>query len=215
MADKNRTLILLHHEGKFRRFAFITPRTDGSFYFGAPSSPQNETRIGTIQLPPGKEGTSHVRFSDAKKIKPADEKFSYHPAGSKLSPVIQLKNKFGSLLFRYPVTPVEQIVDYRKLFTIVPMEFSGMPLYEKPAGQYDTLVPMACFAGKPFRAAVFLCRKTIDLKALLIKGATKAVMVVSENKDWRLAVQLYQKADFQTWPRLTTFLPYVEDVDIS
>lgn len=215
MADKNRTRILLQHKGQLRKFAFVSPQIDGSFYFGASFSPKAEARMGSIEIPPGQTGTTHVSFSDAKEIEPLDTKFSYHPAKEHPSAVIHLKNKFGNVLFRYPVTSTEEMGNYRKLVTIVPNAPLEMPLFEKPIGQHDTVIPIDGFGEKPFRAALFICRKEVDAGELLIKGALKVAMAVSENDRLRFVVELYQKAEFQTWPRLMALIPYTDGIDIN
>ncbi len=215
MADKNRTRILLQHRGQIKKFAFISPRSDGSFYFGAAFSPRAEARVGSIKIPLGEKGTTHVKFSDAKEIEPLDAKFSYHPAGQHPSAVIHLKNKLGHILFRCPVTSMEEMGNYRKLATIVASDPQNMPPFEEPTGPYDTIIPTDGFCEKPFRAALFICRKEVDPKELFIKGASKAAMAVSENNRFQFVVELYQKADFQTWPRLMALIPYTDGIDVN
>lgn len=210
----NKTRILLKQQNVLKKFFFIIPSEDGSIYFGSSFPRPKEMKVGSLSLPDVNNGSFRVNFKDAKDIEPKVSKFSYHSLLTYPSSVIQLKTDEGDIIFKYNVSQLETMTENRKLFVIVPKNPLTYPNFIKRKSQNDIIIPIDYFKGNPFCVDVYLCKKDYDWKQLLPSSGISATGIC-ENKDYRLVIKLYQKSDFKNWPTFTTFLPYVDGIDIK
>jgi len=210
-----KTRILIQQNNQLKKFFFILALNDGSICFGSSHSKPNELRLGKIHIPEGDKGETSVKFKEAENIEPVISKFTYHPSRRRNSGKIQLKTDEERYLLEYDVSRLEDMEDYRKIFIIVPHNPETFPLFEKKQSKHDIIIPIDNFKGRPFCVYVFLCKKGYDWKQLLVKDALNIVVGICENKDYLLVIELFQKNQFLTWPTHTTFLPYIDGVNIE
>lgn len=211
-----KTRILLQQNNQLKKFFFISPLEDGSICFGSSLPKPNELKIGNIQIPEeGDKGEMSVKFKDAKNIEPAVSKFTYHPSYHGHLGKIQLKTASGEYLYKYDVSRLEDMGDYRKIFVIIPKNPETFPLFKKEKNEHDIIIPIDGFRKRPFCVYVFLCKKDYDWRQLLVKGALNIAVGICENKDCLLIIELFQKIQFTVWPGYTTFIPYIDGVNIE
>ncbi|MDO8610643.1 MAG: hypothetical protein Q7R95_08920 [bacterium] len=216
MSDKTR--ILLQKEKGIKKFFFITPNNDGSIFFGSSLPKPKEMKIGSIQIPSDvNKGKSKIDFKEVKNIEPSVSKFSYHPPLTHPNSIIQLKNDEKDnkyIFFKYKVSQLETMASYRKLFVIIPKNPITFPNFTKVKSQNDIIIPINCFKDSPFCVDIYLCKKNFNYKQLFSPGEI-SITGVCENKDYVLIIKLYHKSKFINWPTYTSFIPYIDGLDIE
>lgn len=210
-----KTRIILKQANELKKFFFIMPSDDGSIYFGSSIPKPKEMRVFNFQIPANENsGTVKFKFDDAENIEPRTGKFSYHPPFSYPSSIIHLKTDKGNKIFEYNVSRLETINEYRKLFIVVPKNPTTFPNFTKTKSKYDIVIPIDGFNGNPFCVDVYICKKDYDYKQLL-SSEEIGVTGICENKDYVLVIKLYRKNQFTSWPRLNSFIPYVDGIDMK
>ncbi len=214
MSSITKTRILLKLKNNLKRFFYILPLEDGTICFGSSFPKPQEARIGTIRIPEGIRGTARVSFSEANPVSTSPGKFSYHPQGGYPSAIIHYRNSDEEELIRYDVSELGRMGDYRKILIVRPHSPALFRGFDKQPEEHDIVFPLERFQGKPFAVYVYLVNKNYDCRPLMTAGATNLIGVC-ENRDYRLVLVLFQKHSFGGWPRLTTFIPYVDGVNLE
>ena len=211
MAKNIKTRVLLSANNQLRKFFFIVPFEDGSFSFG-PSLPKpQKMKIAELKIPEGQQsGELKVYFCDAKDIEPAFTHFTYHPRRKDDPPIIHLRSNKGERIFENPADSLDDMEEFKRIFSIIPMCPNIFPIFQKQISQNDIIIPIDPFQGKPFCVEVFLCQKNLDLKKLFIKDASLILMGICENKDYLLVIALYHKQEFKKWSEFTVFIPFAK-----
>jgi hypothetical protein len=210
MSENNKNRVLLSANNQLRKFFFIVPFEDGSFSFGSSLPKPQKMKLGKIIIPEGQQsGESRVNFCDAENIQPILSHFTYHPPRKNDPPILHLRSNTGNRIFEYPVDKLEDMEEFKRIFTIIPQDPTKLPIFLKKISPNDIIIPIDNFEGNPFCVEVFLCMKTFDYKRLLIKDASLIAMGICENNDYQLVIELYHKKEFKEWPKFTVFVPFV------
>jgi hypothetical protein len=211
MSENNKTRVLLSANNQLRKFFFIVPLEDGSISFGSSLPKPQEMKLGEIKIPEGQQsGESRVNFCDAVNIEPILSHFTYHPPRKDDPAIVHLRSNRGDCIFEHPVDKLDDMQEFKRIFSIIPQNPNGFPLFQKNISPNDIIIPIDSFQERPFGIEVFLCRKIFDYKKLLIKDASSIAMGICENKDYRLVIELYHKKEFKEWSKFTVFIPFVK-----
>ncbi|WP_299976564.1 hypothetical protein [Desulfobacula sp.] len=212
--QNNKTRILLSENNQLRKFFFIIPLKDGSFSFGSSLSKPQEMKLGEIKIPEGQQsGKTKVNFNDAVNVTPVGSHFTYHPPRDTDPAIVHLRsNTSEDRLFINSVEPLEDMIEFKRIFTIIPQAPNKLPIFQKKITSNDIIIPIDGFKNKPFSVEVFLCRKSYDYKKLLVKDASLVCLGICENKDYLLVIELYHKKEFKEWSRLTVVIPFVKGI---
>lgn len=210
-----KTRILLQQNNQLKKLFFILPLEDGSISFGSSLPKPKELKIGTVTIPEGEKGSCRVNFKDANNVEPAATHFSYHPSSRSDSGTMQLKTDKNDYLMKYRISRLGDMKDFRRIFSVIPMNPDTFSLLDKEKSKNDIAIPIDGFMGKPFCVDVFLCKKDYDWKRLLVRDALNIAVGICENRDYTLIIELYQKAQFKAWPTYNVFMPFVDGVNID
>lgn len=209
----NKTRVLLSENNQLRKFFFIIPLEDGSFSFGSSLPKPQEMKLGEIKIPEGQQsGETRVNFKDAVNIDPVLSHFTYHPPRPNDPAIVHLRSNTGDRLFEYSVDKLEDMEEFKRIFTIIPQDPNKLPIFQKKPTSNDIIIPIDIFKDKPFCVEVFLCRKFFDYKKLFIKNTSLIGLGICENKDYILVIELYHKKEFKEWSKFTVFIPFVNGI---
>jgi hypothetical protein len=203
-----KTRIILSKNGKNIDFFFITPSEDGSISFGSSISIPKEMKLGQFEIPQNEQnGEIAVNFKDVESISPTNTHFSYHPSRNGDPAIIHLRTSSRKLLFEYQIEDLTEMKEYRRIVTILPKNIEEYPLFTKSIKENDIVIPIDVFESRPFCVDIFLCKKDIDLKKIIIKDILLGEMAICQNKDYMLVIELYTKAEWLKWPKYSVIVP--------
>lgn len=209
----NKTRILLSQKDQLRKFCFIVPYKDGSLTFGSSLPKPKEMKIGKIEIPSGQQcGETRVNYDDADNIEPAISHFTYHPPRKDDLAIVHLRTDDGNRLFEYSVDKLDDMEEFKRIFTLIPRDLRKYSLFHKKVASNDIVIPIDIFEDRPFCVEVFLCRKFYDYKNLLIKDASLITLGICENRDYRLIIELYHKKEFSEWSKFDVMIPFVKGI---
>jgi len=209
----NKTRILLSENNQLRKFCFIIPLEDGSFSFGSSLSKPQEMKLGEVKIPEGEQhGETRVNYDDAVNVDPVVSHFTYHPPRKNDPAIVHLRSDAGDRLFEYSVDKLEDMEEFKRIFTLIPHDPKKYSLFQKKVAPNDIVIPIDVFKDKPFCVEVFLCRKFYDYKNLLIRDASLIALGICENRDYILVIELYHNKEFTAWSKFSVFIPFVKGI---
>ncbi|MFZ5907852.1 MAG: hypothetical protein ACOYVJ_10700 [Nitrospirota bacterium] len=132
MGKNNKTRVLLSTNNQLRKFFFIIPLEDGSFSFGSSLPKPQEMKFGEIKIPEDQQtGESRVNFSDAKNMEPVMSHFTYHPPRKDDPAIVHLRSSTGDRIFGNPVDRLDEMDEFKRIFTIIPQDPNKLPIFQK------------------------------------------------------------------------------------